>query len=360
MLQDEAWRLVAAVAAVLIVASVIGQVLKYTLARNGAHAAIDNLNHRINAWWAIAILVGLALLAGRAGVTLLFALASLAALREFVPREAAAGTPAWVLRGSFALVLPLQYLLVWNGNPLLYSLFIPACVLLVLPLLGLLSGRPDTFMSHTRSLRAGLLICVFAVSHVPALLTLHLPGPAYSNAYLLVFLLLVVQSSDVFQYLWGKLTGRHLIAPRLSPSKTVEGTVGGILSASALGAGLASLTPFTPREAMLIALADHAARLPRRPGHVGDQAPPRHQGLGNADSRPRRHARPARLTLPLGSGLLLPAALGLGHLSRHGQLHTANDAATVCRAGHPTADRQIQRRRQRTRWLPWLRQSASW
>jgi phosphatidate cytidylyltransferase len=111
-------------------------------------------------------------------VTLLFALASLAALREFVPREAAAGTPAWVLRGSFALVLPLQYLLIWNGNPLLYSLFIPACVLLVLPLLGLLSGRPDTFMSHARSLRAGLLICVYAVSHVPALLTLHLRGPA--------------------------------------------------------------------------------------------------------------------------------------------------------------------------------------
>lgn len=254
MLQDEAWRLIAAIAAVLIVASVIGQVLKYTLARNDAHAAIDNLNRRINAWWAIAILVGLALLAGRAGVTLLFALASLAALREFVPREAATVTPAWVLRGCFALVLPLQYLLVWSGNPLLYSLFIPACVLLVLPLLGLLSGRPDTFLSHTRSLRAGLLICVYAVSHVPALLTLHLPGPAYSNAYLLVFLLLVVQSSDVFQYLWGKLTGRHLIAPRLSPSKTVEGTVGGILSASALGAGLASLTPFTPREAMLIAL----------------------------------------------------------------------------------------------------------
>jgi phosphatidate cytidylyltransferase len=254
MLQDEAWRLIAAIAAVLIVASVIGQVLKYTLARHGAHAAIDNLNHRINAWWAIAILVGLALLAGRAGVTLLFALASLAALREFVPREAATVTPAWVLRGCFALVLPLQYLLVWSGNPLLYSLFIPACVLLVLPLLGLLSGRPDTFMSHTRSLRAGLLICVFAVSHVPALLTLHLPGPAYSNAYLLVFLLLVVQSSDVFQYLWGKLIGRHLIAPRLSPSKTVEGTVGGILSASALGAGLASLTPFTRREAMLISL----------------------------------------------------------------------------------------------------------
>jgi phosphatidate cytidylyltransferase len=253
-LPDEAWRLIAGIGSVLIVASVIGRVLKFRLARRGAHAVIDNLNRRINAWWVIAILFGLALLAGRGGVRLLFGLASLAALREFVAREAAAVPPAWVLRGCFVLVVPLQYLLVWSGNALLYSLFIPACVLLVLPLLGLLCGRPDTFMRHARMLRAGLLICVFSVSHVPALLTLPLRGPGYSNAYLLVFLLLVVQSSDVLQYLWGKLVGRHVIAPRLSPSKTVEGTVGGIVSASALGAGLASLTPFTRREAVLISL----------------------------------------------------------------------------------------------------------
>ena len=40
--------------------------------------------------------------------------------------------------------------------------------------------------------------------------------------------MLVVQSSDVLQYVWGKLLGRHKVAPALSPSKTWEGFVGGV------------------------------------------------------------------------------------------------------------------------------------
>jgi len=89
---------------------------------------------------------------------------------------------------------------------------------------------------------------------VPALLALEIPGYEGRNAFLLVFFILVVQSSDVLQYLWGKLAGRRQIAPRLSPSKTVEGMVGGVLSATALGAILAPITPFTPAEAAIISL----------------------------------------------------------------------------------------------------------
>jgi phosphatidate cytidylyltransferase len=71
---------------------------------------------------------------------------------------------------------------------------------------------------------------------------------------LIAFLVLVVQSSDVLQYVWGKLLGRHKIAPLLSPSQTVEGLVGGVLSASLIGAALWWMTPFTLWQAGLIAL----------------------------------------------------------------------------------------------------------
>jgi phosphatidate cytidylyltransferase len=93
------------------------------------------------------------------------------------------------------------------------------------------------------------------ISHVPALLTLDIPVYESRNAFLIVFLILVVQSSDVLQYVWGKLAGRHKIAPQLSPSKTVEGFVGGIASASALGAALWWITPFSPLAAGLASLA---------------------------------------------------------------------------------------------------------
>lgn len=248
----DTWRLVAGITSLLVLASLIGHLLKIALARGEAHPVIDNLNQRINAWWAIATAVGLALLGGRSGVTLLFAIASLVALREFVATDKQCPRPLWW--GSFLFLLPLQYLLVWNGSHLLYTALIPFFAWVILPLLGLRSGNLGDFLSRTRSVRSGLLICVFAISHIPALLTLRLGSDPGRNAYLLVFLLLVVQASDVLQYLWGKLAGRHPIAPRLSPSKTVEGSIGGIASACALGAGLSWLTPFTIAEATLVSL----------------------------------------------------------------------------------------------------------
>jgi phosphatidate cytidylyltransferase len=76
-----------------------------------------------------------------------------------------------------------------------------------------------------------------------------------TDAKLLVFLIIVVESSDVFQYVWGKMCGRRAIAPRVSPCKTVEGFAGGVASATLLGAALFSLTPFEPLQAAALSLA---------------------------------------------------------------------------------------------------------
>ena len=66
-------------------------------------------------------------------------------------------------------------------------------------------------------------------------------------------LVLIVESNDVLQYIWGKLVGRHRLAPALSPSKTAEGLVGGVASATLLGALLYRITPFKPWQAALMA-----------------------------------------------------------------------------------------------------------
>ena len=98
------------------------------------------------------------------------------------------------------------------------------------------------------------MICVYCISHVPALLMLDIPGYQGRNALLICFLVLVVQMSDVLQYVWGKLCGRRKIAPTISSAKTWEGLIGGVASATALGAALFWITPFTPLEAALMAL----------------------------------------------------------------------------------------------------------
>jgi phosphatidate cytidylyltransferase len=69
----------------------------------------------------------------------------------------------------------------------------------------------------------------------------------------MVFLVLITQVSDIMQYVWGKLLGRHPVAPQISPSKTIEGLIGGVLSATILGALLWRITPFTICQAALMA-----------------------------------------------------------------------------------------------------------
>jgi len=53
---------------------------------------------------------------------------------------------------------------------------------------------------------------------------------------------------------WGKLLGRRKVAPNLSPNKTWEGLVGGILSATAIGTALYQVTPFSPVAAATLSL----------------------------------------------------------------------------------------------------------
>jgi phosphatidate cytidylyltransferase len=82
---------------------------------------------------------------------------------------------------------------------------------------------------------------------------LNIPGYSH-NAKLLLYLVLVAQSSDVLQYICGKLLGKHKIAPLVSPHKTVEGFVGGVLLSTGLGAALWRITPFSPWQAAAMAL----------------------------------------------------------------------------------------------------------
>ena len=249
------YTLFVGIGAVLVVASIVGFALKTAMAKGMPHPTIDNLNARIKAWWVMVLVIGLAFLFGKPGVILLFAFISFFALREFLTLTYTRSADYLALVGAFFVVLPVQYALVYVGWYGLYSIFVPVYVFLLLPILEVLAGDTKRFLERMAKIQWGLLICVFCISHVPALLTLNIPGYEDRNLLLIAFLVIVVQSSDVLQYVWGKLFGKHKIAPEVSPSKTVEGLVGGILSATALGAALWWITPFNVWQAALMSLA---------------------------------------------------------------------------------------------------------
>jgi phosphatidate cytidylyltransferase len=242
------------IAVVLVIASLVGWLLQRRYAAEGPNAVVENLNSRIKAWWVMVAAIGIAFAFGKAGVIVLFAFASFTALREFMTLLPTRRGDHYALGAAFFVVLPLQYYLVaieWYG---LYAIFIPVYAFLLLPIVAAMRGDTTNFMRRVAELQWGLMICVFCISHVPALLTLPIPGYDGRQVLLIAFLVLVVQSSDVLQYVWGKLLGRRKIAPLLSPSKTVEGFVGGVASASLIGAALWWITPFTPWQAGIMAL----------------------------------------------------------------------------------------------------------
>lgn len=251
---SQALLIFAGLGSVLLLASVIGFVLHLRIADGPGRPVVDNLNARIKAWWIMVAISGAALLSGPTAIIILFALVSFMALREFTTVTPTRRSDHAVLFASFFVVLPAQYLLVgmdWYG---LFAVLIPVYAFLTLPILAVMSGDSTNFLARLSQAQWGLMVSVYCISHVPALLTLQIPGYQGRSALLLVFLVLVVQSSDVLQYVCGKLFGKRKIAPRLSPSKTVEGFIGGVALATALGACLWSITPFRPWQAAALAL----------------------------------------------------------------------------------------------------------
>ena len=247
-------RVFGGILAILTLASAVGFVLKRRLSPDGGNATVDNLNDRIRAWWVMAIVLSVALLGGRLGVVLLFALGSFAALREFMTLTNATRADHATLVAVFFVALPVQFWLIWIDWYGFYSIFIPVYVFLFLPILSALAGTTRNFLVRVAEMQWALMVCVFCLSHVPALMDLAIPGYEGRGVLLIAFLVIVVQLSDVLQYVWGKLAGRRKIAPNLSPSKTVEGFLGGVVAASLIGAGLWWMTPFSPLQAGAMSL----------------------------------------------------------------------------------------------------------
>ncbi len=249
-LPGEATLLLAGVGGVLVLATLLGQMLFWRL---GASPVITNLNQRIAAWWGMIALIGGAMLLGKGGMIALFGFISFAALREFATLTHTRKGDHWALLVAFLFVLPFQYYLLaieWYG---LFSIFIPVYAFLGLPIIAALRGDTTRFLERIAFVQWGMMVCVFCISHAPALLTLKIPGYGSRAILLVAFLIIVVQGSDVLQYICGKLFGRRKVAPELSPSKTWEGLIGGVALATALGACLWWITPFTPLEAALMA-----------------------------------------------------------------------------------------------------------
>ena len=209
------------------------------------------LVQRTQTWWLILILFTLALLAGRIASLCLIGFISFLALKEFFSMIPTRRADRSVLLWAY-LTIPIQYYWVginWYG---MFIIFIPVYMFLLFPLRMQFGRETKGFIKAVGTIQWGVMLTVFAFSHLAYLLNLPpLKTMQVGGAGLFLYCLFLTEINDVNQYICGKLFGKHKIIPAISPNKTWEGFLGGIIITTLLAMIIHSwLTPFTTWEAV--------------------------------------------------------------------------------------------------------------
>jgi len=228
--------------------------------------------------WLMVIVFWIGWLSGETVATVLFGLVSFFALREFLTLSPTRRGDHRSLVLVFFVVLPVQYGLVATRHFDLFTVFIPVYVFLAIPVVSALANDPQRFLERSAKLQWGIMVCVYGMSHVPALLLLDFPAYSNKNAFLVFFLVLVVQVCMVVQYVAGRRLNRPPAAPAISRGFNWTSWSMGVTAGSLLGALLAGITPFAPGQAFAMALV---ACMAGSLGHLVMKAIKRDRGIPN-------------------------------------------------------------------------------
>ncbi|WP_426032434.1 phosphatidate cytidylyltransferase [Caulobacter sp. DWP3-1-3b2] len=192
------------------------------------------LRQRIASWWVMVALLAGALLVGWQATVVVFALISFMALREFLSLAPIRKEDRPAILAAY-LILIAAYGFVAADQYMFYLVFIPVWTFLGLPFLMAMLGQTRGFLTTAATFHWGLVTCVYNLGFAAFLMRTPASEPLPAGAAGLVFfLLLVTEFNDVAQYVFGKLLGRHKIAPTVSPNKTWEGFLGGWLATALL------------------------------------------------------------------------------------------------------------------------------
>ena len=228
--------------------------------------------------WAMATVFWVSWALGDTMATVLFALVSFLTLREFITLSPTRRGDHRSLVLAFFVVLPLQFIIVGSRSFDLFTVFIPVYVFLALPVVSALANDPERFLERSAKLQWGIMVCVYGMSHVPALLLLDFPQYEGKGAFLVFFLVLVVQTCMVVQHLVGRRLPHRPVAPQVSQSFQWASWLAGVGVGGVLGGLLSFITPFKPGKALGMALlACVAGSL----GHLVMKALKRDRGITN-------------------------------------------------------------------------------
>jgi phosphatidate cytidylyltransferase len=223
------------------------------------------LQQRMTSWCWIVAVFAITLVVNRSIAIILFGFLSFLAFKEYISLIPTRLSDRRVLFWAY-LAIVIQYYWISIHWYTMFLIFVPVYTFLFLPMRMVIAGETQGFLKAIGTLHWGLMLTVFSLGHLAYLLMLPDRGnPIAGSAGLILYLVFLTEINDIAQYIWGKSLGCHPVTPMVSPNKTWEGLLGGILTTTILAIAIAPwLTPFDWIHALGIGLIISGA------GFIGD------------------------------------------------------------------------------------------
>ncbi len=103
---------------------------------------------------------------------------------------------------------------------------------LAIPVVSALGNDPQRFLERTAKIQWGIMVCVYGMSHAPALLLLDLPSYEDRGAFLVLYLVLVVAAAQIAQDAASRRLRRRPVARAISRSFSWRAWTLGALTAA--------------------------------------------------------------------------------------------------------------------------------
>lgn len=209
---------------------------------------------RTHSWWVIFFLYILFFCIEKNLGYVGLALLSASALYEFLGKLDDSQVPR-SLRWLCFIMVPVQFVLCWRSEFLPAVVLIPVVFFVLGTVIVLLFEKTKVIITAPATALWAMLINVYGFAHLALLLSFPaLPGSPTGAQGLFLFYIFLTQFNDVLQFLWGTILGRHKIHTEISPKKTWEGLIGGVVTTAVLAVLLHDLTPFDVTQSVIVGL----------------------------------------------------------------------------------------------------------
>lgn len=220
----------------------------------GESKLINELIDRTRSWWVMLLIFTGVIFINRELATIGIALLSLIAFRELSSnlnlRQSDRRTLLWCY-----VAIPFQFMAAYTQYYSFFVIFIPVIMYIFLTFRTVAKGDIENITRSLGAIHWTIMLTIFSFSHLAYILSFPpREGFTAGNGGMILFIVLITELNDVFQFTSGKLFGKNKIIPSVSPNKTVEGFLGGLILTTITAYFLRFLLPINTDKTIILTI----------------------------------------------------------------------------------------------------------